>query len=68
METLQILIQKSVGVGAGISIGTAIGLLIRRHKSGNTNNLIGGSIFVTAAVFGMVAMAVMMLITYLGGM
>jgi preprotein translocase subunit SecG len=67
METLQILMQKSAGAGAGVAIGTAIGLLVRRHRTGNSNGLINGSIFVTSAVFGSVALGVMMLITYVGG-
>lgn len=67
METIQLLMQKSAGVGAGIAIGTAVGLMVRRHRKGNDEGLIGGSIFVTSAIFGMVAMGVMMLITYFGG-
>ena len=67
MELIQILMQKSAGVGAGIAIGTAIGLTVKRHRSGNSDGLIAGSIFVTSAIFGMVAMGVMMLITYFTG-
>ena len=66
METINQLMQQSVGVGAGITIGTAIGLLVRRHRTGSNEGLIAGSIFVTSAVFGMVAMGVMMLLKWLG--
>lgn len=66
METINQLMQQSVGVGAGIALGSLIGLGIRK-KRGKGEGLIGGSVIVTSAVFGMVAMAMMMLMTYLWG-
>ncbi len=65
-ETLNHLMQQSVGAGAGIALGSLVGLGIRK-KRGKTDGLVGGSVIVTAAVFGMAAMAVMMLMKYLWG-
>lgn len=66
IETINQLMQQSVGVGAGIAIGSLIGLGVRK-KRGKTEGLVGGSVIVTSAVFGMVAMGVMMLMTYIWG-
>ena len=66
METINQLMQQSVGVGAGIALGSMVGFGIRK-RSGKTEGLIGGSVLVTSAVAGMVAMSVMMLIKYIGG-
>ncbi|CUH53727.1 hypothetical protein [Shimia marina] len=64
METIHALMQQSAGVGAGIALGSAVGFGLRRKRSGSSEGLIGGSVFVTSAVCGIVAMGVMMLITY----
>jgi len=64
METLHILMQQSAGVGAGIALGSAVGFALRKKRLGSTDGLIAGSVFVTSAVCGIVAMGVMMLITY----
>jgi hypothetical protein len=66
METINQLMQQSVGVGAGIAFGSMGGFGIRK-RAGKTEGLIGGSVLVTSAVAGMVAMSVMMLIKYIGG-
>lgn len=66
LETINQLMQQSVGVGAGIALGSLVGLGIRK-KRGNGDGLVGGSVIVTSALFGMVAMAVMMLMKYLWG-
>ena len=66
METIHQLMQQSAGVGAGIALGSAVGFGIRKHRTGSGEGLIGGSIFVTSAVCGMVAMAAMMFLTWLG--
>lgn len=65
METLHTLMQQSAGVGAGIALGSAVGFGLRKKRLGSTDGLIAGSVFVTSAVCGIVAMGVMMLITYL---
>ncbi|MBO9477076.1 hypothetical protein J7382_05980 [Shimia sp. R11_0] len=65
METIHALMQQSAGVGAGIALGSAVGFGLRRKRSGSSEGLIGGSVFVTSAVCGIVAMGVMMLITYM---
>lgn len=67
METVQALMQQSAGVGAGIALGSAVGFGIRKKRTGSGEGLVAGSVFVTSAVCGMVAMGVMMLITYLFG-
>jgi hypothetical protein len=64
METLHALMQQSAGVGAGIALGSAVGFGLRKKRVGSTDGLIAGSVFVTSAVCGIVAMGVMMLITY----
>ena len=64
METLHALMQQSAGVGAGIALGSAAGFGLRKKRLGSTDGLIAGSVFVTSAVCGIVAMGVMMLITY----
>lgn len=64
METLHALMQQSAGVGAGIALGSAVGFGVRKKRLGSTDGLIAGSVFVTSAVCGIVAMGVMMLITY----
>lgn len=66
METIQALIQQSLGVGVGMAIGSLLGLGIRKSR-GNVEGLIGGSVFITSGVIGFVCMAVMMLITWIGG-
>lgn len=66
METINQLMQQSVGVGAGIAFGSMVGFSLRK-RAGKTEGLIGGSVLVTSAVAGMVAMSVMMLIKYIGG-
>lgn len=66
METIHQLMQQSVGVGAGIAIGSTVGFGLRK-RSGKTEGLIAGSVFVTSAICGMVAMGVMMLIIYVRG-
>lgn len=63
METINQLMQQSVGVGAGIALGSTVGFGIRK-RSGKSEGLIAGSVFVTSAVCGMVAMGVMMAIIY----
>ncbi len=65
METIQQLMQQSAGVGAGIALGSAVGFSLRK-RAGKSTGLLADSVFVTSAVCGMVAMAVMMLITYFG--
>jgi hypothetical protein len=65
MDTIQQLMQQSLGVGVGMTIGSLIGLSFRKRK-GNTEGLIGGSVFVTAALIGAVCMAIMMLINWIG--
>ncbi|SMP31924.1 hypothetical protein [Shimia sagamensis] len=67
METIQALIQQSAGVGAGIAFGSAVGFGLRKMRLGNSDGLISGSVFVTSAVCGLVAMAAMMAISYVGG-
>ena len=47
METLHQLMQQSVGVGAGMALGSAVGFGIRKHRNGTGEGLIGGSVFVT---------------------
>jgi uncharacterized membrane protein (Fun14 family) len=64
METLHSLMQQSAGVGAGIALGSAVGFALRKKRLGSTDGLIARSVFVTSAVCGIVAMGVMMLITY----
>lgn len=66
METINQLMQQSVGVGAGIAFGSMVGFGLRK-RAGKTEGLIGGSVLVTSAFAGMVAMSVMMLIKYFGG-
>jgi hypothetical protein len=66
METIQQLMQQSLGVGVGMTVGSLIGLSVRKRR-GKGEGLIGGSVFVTAAAIGAVCMAVMMLITWIGG-
>ncbi len=68
MEVIQALIQQSAGVGVGIAFGSAVGFGLRKKRLGNSEGLISGSVFVTSAVCGSVAMAVMMAITYVGGL
>ncbi|GAA6207564.1 hypothetical protein NBRC116601_08570 [Cognatishimia sp. WU-CL00825] len=65
MGELQQLMQASLGVGVGITVGTAIGLGFRK-RSGKTEGLIGGSVFVTAAACGALAMGAMMLFKWIG--
>ncbi len=65
MALLQYLVLKSAGVGIGVFVGTMIGLGLRRSK-GKTEGLLAGSVPLTALAAGLLAMAVMMLITYLG--
>jgi len=64
METLHALMQQSAGVGAGIAFGSAVGFALRKKRLGSNEGLIAGSVFLTSAVCGIVAMGVMMLITY----
>lgn len=66
MGELQQLMQGSLGVGLGVSVGCLLGLSVRKRK-GNTEGLIGGSVFVTSAAFGAAAMAAMMLFKWIGG-
>ena len=66
METIQALMQQSLGVGVGMMVGSLIGLGIRKQR-GNTEGLIGSSVIVTSGVIGFVCLAVMMLITWIGG-
>ena len=66
METIQALMQQSLGVGVGMMVGSLIVLGIRKQR-GNTEGLIGGSVIVTSGVIGFVCLAVMMLITWIGG-
>jgi hypothetical protein len=48
-----------------MTVGSLLGLGIRKRR-GNSEGLIGGSVFVTSAVVGAVCMAIMMLITWIG--
>ncbi|CUJ93599.1 hypothetical protein PH7735_01640 [Shimia thalassica] len=66
METIHQLMQQSAGIGAGIALGSAVGFVIRKKRTGSGKGLIGGSVFVTSAVCGMVAMGAYMLVLYLG--
>ncbi len=68
METIHTLMQQSAGVGAGIALGSAVGFGLRKKRLGRTDGLIAGSVFVTSAVCGFIAMAAMMAITYVGGL
>jgi hypothetical protein len=68
METIQALMQQSAGVGAGIAFGSAVGFGLRKKRLGSTEGLISGSVFVTSAICGLIAMAAMMAITYIGGL
>ncbi len=68
METINTLMQQSAGVGAGIAFGSAVGFGLRKKRTGSSEGLISGSVFITSAVCGIVAMAVMMAITYVGGL
>ena len=68
MDTIQALMQQSAGVGAGIAFGSAVGFGLRKKRLGSAEGLISGSVFVTSAVCGLVAMAAMMAITYVGGL
>ncbi|MEZ5675411.1 hypothetical protein SAMN06265173_14714 [Thalassovita litoralis] len=65
METINQLMQQSIGVGAGSTIGALIGFSIAK-KRGKTKALVADSVFITAALVGFLAMAVNMGITYLG--
>lgn len=67
MESIQVLMQQSLGVGVGMTIGSLIGLGIRKSR-GNSEGLLGGSVIVTSAAIGAACMAFMMLITWIGGM
>lgn len=60
------LMQQSLGVGVGMTIGSLLGLGIRKSR-GNSEGLIAGSVLVTSAAVGAVCMAVMMFITWIGG-
>ncbi len=66
MEVIHQLMQQSLGVGVGISLGTAVGLSVRK-RNGKSEGLIGGSIFITSAVCGALAMSAMMLFKWFGG-
>ena len=68
METIQALMQQSAGVGAGIAFGSAVGFGLRKKRLGSSDGLIAGSVFVTSAICGIVAMTVMMAITYVGSL
>ncbi|MBR9844353.1 MAG: hypothetical protein GYB25_14425 [Rhodobacteraceae bacterium] len=65
METLHQLMQQSAGIGAGVTLGGLIGFSIVK-KRGNAKALIAESVFITSALAGFLAMAVHMLVTYLG--
>ncbi|MDV4144212.1 MULTISPECIES: hypothetical protein [Shimia] len=65
METLHHLMQQSAGIGAGVTLGALVGLSIAK-KRGNSKALVADSVFITAALVGFLAMAVHMLVTYLG--
>ncbi|WP_372885021.1 hypothetical protein [Shimia sp.] len=66
METINQLMQQSVGVGAGIALGSAVGFAIRKKRTGSGQGLVAGSVFVTSAICGLVAMSAMMLLIWLG--
>ncbi|WP_319823715.1 hypothetical protein [Thalassovita sp.] len=65
METINQLMQQSVGVGAGCTIGALIGFSIAKNR-GRTKALVANSVFITSALVGFLAMAVNMGILYLG--
>ncbi len=65
METINALMQQSAGIGAGVTLGALLGLSVAK-KRGNTKVLVADSVFITAALVGFLAMAVHMLVTYLG--
>ena len=58
---IQELVQQSAGVGIGVFLGTLIGLFVRK-RSGKTEGLLGGSVFITASAAGGAALLVMMAI------
>lgn len=62
---LEYLLVKSAGVGVGIFLGSLIGLGIRSRK-GRTEGLLAGSVPLTALAAGLLGLAVMMVVTYLG--
>ncbi len=66
MSELQQLMQGSLGVGLGTSIGVLIGMSMRKRR-GETGGLIAGSVFVTSAAAGALAMSAMMLFKWIGG-
>ncbi|GAA6178719.1 MULTISPECIES: hypothetical protein [unclassified Shimia] len=67
METIHALMQQSAGVGAGIALGSAVGFGIRKSRTGSSDGLLAGSVFVTSAICGIAAMSVMMVMTYVFG-
>ena len=62
MSTLIALAIDSAGVGVGVFVGMLIGLSVRRKRVGSDEGLIGNSVFVSALVLGLAAMATMMLV------
>lgn len=66
MGELQQLMQGSLGVGVGTTIGILLGLGFRK-RAGKTEGLIAGSVFITSAACGALAMAAMMLFKWIGG-
>ncbi|KMK67630.1 hypothetical protein [Puniceibacterium sp. IMCC21224] len=63
---LMYLLVKSAGVGVGVFVGTLIGMSIRR-RSGKTEGLLNGSVFLTALAAGGLALLAMMVFTYVRG-
>lgn len=53
------LLVQSAGAGVGVFLGTLIGLSVRR-RAGKTGGLLAGSVLLTAAAAGLLALAVMM--------
>jgi len=64
LALFKFLVVKSAGVGLGIFLGALLGLSVRKSR-GNKEGLLAGSVIATSFVFGLAAMAVFMLITYL---
>lgn len=58
------LVAQSAGVGIGIFLGTLIGLFARK-RSGKTDGMLNGSVFLTASAAGGATLLMMMAINAL---